>query len=149
MRRSRRGAAALALAIWCQACMVHRPPSNDLAALQGHEVRVRSATSFPITREVAGKSTLWSVTSIQGRVIRVVGDTLALDRVAGVATSSEGNRIRPQPEVVTLVRTPATEITVLRLHRGRTAALVLGVSAVVVGLLALAVSQIEFGFPDQ
>jgi hypothetical protein len=88
------------------------------------------------------------MTSVQGRFVRVAGDTLVLERGSGVAVTSNLSRIRGQHEILTVVRTVGTEVTVRQIDSARTTALVLGITAAIIGLLALAASQIQYGLPS-
>ena len=56
--------------------------------------------------------------------------------------------VRGPHEILTIVRTPGTEVTVRQVDRARTTALLLGITAAVIGLLAFAASQIEYSFPN-
>jgi hypothetical protein len=93
--RSRRATTALALAIWSQACVVHRPaPASELIR-PGANVRIRSVAPLALTRQ----------------------------------------------------RDALPAVTVCCTNRARTTVLLLGITAAVIGLAALAASQIEYGFP--
>ena len=140
----RRVGIVLALTLWAQACMVYRAPPSDPALLRGREVRVRSQTPFSVTAGAGGTAVQRSVTTVEGKVTRVAGDTLVMERMASTAVDGSYTRFRRQQEIVTLTLEPGSEVTVHELHRGRTALLVIGVPAVVVGVLALLVSQMEF-----
>lgn len=143
MRGGRSVGSVLALTLWTQACMVYRaPPDDDLTRLHGREVRVRSQSPFSVTRMV--DTATRAVTSIEGKVARVRGDTLVLERAASVPVDGSFTRFRRQQELVMLTLPVEAEVRVHELHRGRTAALVIGVPAVVVGLIAWAVSQMSF-----
>lgn len=85
---------------------------------------------------------------MEGKFVRIAGDTIILDRGSSVAVMSNLSRISGQPEMLAVVRTPGTEVTVRQTDRGRTTALILGIAAVLVGLAALAASQIAYGFPE-
>lgn len=149
--RALRATFALALTIWTQGCMATRPVASNMELPPGTRVRVRSAVPFTLTREgdTTGSKTAHPVTIVDGEVRRVAGDTLVLERLFSVPTSADGSTFRAQREAVALLRTPATEVTVRSVHWPRTMALIGGITLVVVGFIAYAVSQIEFGFPDQ
>ena len=148
-RSTRTRRATIALAIWSQACVVHRPPPPDESLQHGSEMRIRSLVPLELTRQTdtLPAITVCCVTAVEGRFLRAAGDTLVLERGSGVAVMSDGSRIRGQREVLTVVRTSGTEVTVRQIDKGRTTALLLGITAAVIGLLALAASQIEYGFP--
>lgn len=80
--------------------------------------------------------------------MRVAGDTLVVERGSGVALNSQLNRVKGSHEVLTVVRTPGTEVTVRQVDGVRTTLLVLGITAVLIGLAALGASQIEYSFLD-
>jgi hypothetical protein len=148
--RTRRGAIALALTTWSQGCVVHRPTPGDALLRQGSELRVRSVAPLQLTRQT---DTLPAVavcclTSVEGRFVRVAGDTLVLERGSGVAITSDLSRIPAPRDTLTVVRTPATEVTVRETDRARTTALLLGIAAAIIGLAALAASQIQYGLPS-
>lgn len=88
------------------------------------------------------------MTTVEGRLVRVAGDTLIVERGSGVALNSQLNRVKGSHELLTVVRTPGTEVTVRQVDRARTTLLVLGITAVLIGLAALAASQIEYSFPN-
>ena len=145
---SRRATTALALAIWSQACVVHRPAPASEFIRPGANVRIRSVAPLELTRQ---KDTLPAVTvcctnSVEGRFVRVAGDTIVLGR-GGDAVNSNLDRIRGQHETLAVVRTPETEVTLRQTDRARTTLLLLGITGAVIGLAALAASQIEYGFP--
>jgi hypothetical protein len=111
-------------------------------------VRIRSVAPLALTRQ---RDTLPAVTvcctnSVEGRFVRVAGDTVVLER-GGDAVNSNLDRIRGQHETLAVVRTPETEVTLRQTDRARTTVLLLGITAAVIGLAALAASQIEYGFP--
>ena len=110
---------------------------------------IRSLVALEVTRQTdtLPAITVCCVTAVEGRFLRTAGDTLVLERGSGVAVMSDGSRIRGEHEVLTVVRTSGTEVTVRQIDRGRTTALLLGITAAVIGLLALGASQIEYGFP--
>ena len=85
---------------------------------------------------------------LEGKFVRVAGDTIILERGSRVAVGPNLNRIPGQLEILSVVRTPGTEVTVRRIDRGRTTALIIGIAAVLIGLAALAAGQIDYGFPD-
>jgi hypothetical protein len=148
--RARRGVIAFALAIWSQACVVHRPTPGDGYLLQGTELRVRSVAPLALARQANELPAIpvCCTTVVEGRFVRVAGDTLVLARGSGVAITSDLSRIPGQHEILTVVRTPDTEVTVRQIDRVRTTALVVGITAAVIGLLALGASQIQYGFPS-
>lgn len=148
--RTRRASIAMALAIWSQACAVHRPIPPDGSIRPGSSVRIRSATPLGITRQTDSLPTMTvcCTTTVEGKLVRIVGDTIILDRGSRVAVMSNLSRISGQPEILAVVRTPGTEVTVRQTDRGRTTALILGIAAILVGLAALAASQIDYGFPE-
>jgi hypothetical protein len=84
------------------------------------------------------------MTSVEGRFVRVAGDTLILERGSGITELSDGSRIRGHRELLTVVRTSGTEVTMRQTDMGRSTALLLGLTAAVIGLLALAASQIQY-----
>jgi hypothetical protein len=147
--RARRAAVALALAIWSQACSVHRPIPLDGSLRPGSDLRIRSAAPLELTRQTDSlpPTTVCCAKTVEGRLVRFAGDTIVLERGSGVAVTSSMSRIPGYHEILTVIRTSATDVTVREIDRGRTAALVLGITATVIGLLALAASQIEYSFP--
>jgi hypothetical protein len=88
------------------------------------------------------------VNVVEGRFLRVAGDTLVLERGSGIAINSSLNRIQGYHEILTVVRTSGTEVTLRQVDRVRTTALVLGIAAAIVGLAALAASQIQYALPS-
>jgi len=140
----------MALAIWSQACAVHRPIPPDGSIRPGSSVRIRSATPLGITRQTDSLPTMTvcCTTTVEGKLVRIAGDTIILDRGSRVAVMSNLSRISGQPEILAVLRTPGTEVTVRQTDRGRTTALILGIAVVLVGLAALAASQIDYGFPE-
>jgi hypothetical protein len=139
----------MALAIWSQACAVNRTIA-DASIRPGTDVRIHAATPLGITRQTDSLQTMTvcCTTTVEGKFVRIAGDTIILDRGSGVAVMPNLTRISGQPEVLAVVRTPGTEVTVRETDRGRTTALILGIAAVLVGLAALAASQIDYGFPE-
>jgi hypothetical protein len=90
------------------------------------------------------------VTLAQGVVLRAAGDTLAFERLTRVLRADPGDRgcaARGQPALV--VRPGDAQLSVRRFSAGRTAALVLGVAAVAVGLVAQAASTAFDSVPVQ
>jgi hypothetical protein len=85
---------------------------------------------------------------VEGRFVRVAGDTIVLEHGSGFAVTSDLSRIPVQREILTVVRTSETEVTVRQVDSGRTTALVVGITAAVIGLLALAASQIQYELPN-
>ena len=148
--RNRRAVIAMALAIWSEACAVQRVIPPDGSIRPGSDVRIRSATPLGITRQADSLPpvAVCCTTTVEGKFVRVAGDTIVLDRGSRVAVMSNLSRISGQPENLAVVRTPATEVTVRQIDRGRTTALLIGIAAVLVGLAALAAGQIDYGFPD-
>jgi hypothetical protein len=147
--RARRAALALALATWSEACAVHRPIPPDGSLRAGSDLRVRSAAPLELTRQTDSlpPTIVHGATNVEGKFIRSAGDTIVLERGSGFGVNSNLARIPGTHEILTVVRTSATDVTVRRIDRGRTIALVLGLTAGVIGLLALAASQINYGFP--
>src|ERR1700681_221770 len=96
--RTRRAASALALAIWSQACAVHRPPPPDESLRHGSEMRIRSLVPLELTRQTDPLPAIavCCVTAVEGRFLRAARDTLVLERGSGVAVMSDGSRIRGQ-----------------------------------------------------
>lgn len=148
--RTRRAAVAMALAIWSQACAVHRtiPPHGSIDP--GTNVRIRSVGPLAILRltDSLPSMAVCCTTMVEGKLVRVVGDTIIVDRGSRVTVTSNLSRIPGEPEILSVVRTPGTEVTVRQTDRGRTTALIIGIAAVLIGLAALAASQIDYGFPD-
>ncbi|HUQ98756.1 MAG TPA: hypothetical protein VM166_04820 [Gemmatimonadaceae bacterium] len=147
--RSRRAVIALVLTTWSQACVAMRPAPADLSIPTGSRVRVHSTTPFEVTRQTdtLPARTSCCVSSVDGRFLYVAGDTIALERAGNFAPVSDGSRIPGSPEVMKVVRAPGTEVTIRQTDRARTTALILGITAVLLGLAALAASQMELGFP--
>jgi hypothetical protein len=148
--RARRGAIALALTTWSQACVVHRPTPGDGSLRQGSALRIRSVVPLQLTRQTDTLPAIavCCLTSVEGRFVRVAGDTLVLERGSGVAITSDLSRIPGQHETLTVVRTSATEVTVRQIDRARTTVLLVGITAAIIGLLALGASQIQYGLPS-
>jgi len=146
LRRDCAAALALTSLAWGQACTSYqRPRPGPLAP--GSEARVLSATPFlvPARRAPGPAGEFCRVTLAQGVVGTAAGDTLAFDRLTRVLRVDRGDRgcaARGQPAVV--VRPGDAQLGVRRFSAGRTAALVLGVAAVAVGLMAYAASTIEY-----
>lgn len=147
--RARRAAIALALAVWSEACSVHRPIPPDGSLRPGSDLRIRSAAPLQLTRQTDSlpPTTVCCAKTVEGRFVRFAGDTIVVERGSGVAVTSSMSRIPGYHEILTVVRTSTTDVTVRQIDRGRTTALVLGITAAVIGLLALAASQIDYGFP--
>ena len=148
--RTRRAAIAMVLAIWSEACAVHRPIPPDGSIRPGSNVRIRATTPLAITRQTDSLPPIavCCTTTVEGKFVGVAGDTIILDRGSRVAVVSNLNRISGPPEILAVVRTPVTEVTVRQTDRGRTTALIIGIAAVLIGLAALAASQIDYGFPE-
>jgi hypothetical protein len=148
--RARRGVIALALSIWSQACVVHRPMPGDESLRQGTDVRVRSLVPLDLKRQADTLSPkpVCCTTVVEGKFVRVAGDTLVIERGSGFAVTSDLSRIPVQREILTVVRTSETEVTVRQIDGARTTALLVGITAAVIGLLALAASQIQYGLPS-
>jgi len=148
--RARRGVIALALTIWSEACVVHRPMPGDGSLRQGTEVRIRSPAPLDLKRQTDTLSAIpvCCTNVVEGRFVRVAGDTLIIERGSGFAVTSDLSRIPVQREILTVVRTSETEVTVRQIDGARTTALLVGITAAVVGLLALAASQIQYGLPS-
>jgi hypothetical protein len=148
--RARRGVIALALTIWSEACVVHRPIPGDESPRQGTDVRVRSLVPLDLKRQADTLSPIpvCCTTVVEGKLVRVAGDTIVLGRGSGFAVTSDMSRIPVQREILTVVRTSETEVTVRQIDGASTTALLVGITAAVVGLLALAASQIQYGLPS-
>ena len=148
--RARRGVIALALTIWSEACVVHRPMPGDGSLQQGTDLRIRSFVALNLKRQADTLSPIpvCCTTVVEGRFVRVVGDTIVLERGSGFAVTSDLSRVPGQREILTVVRTSETEVTVRQIDRARTTALLVGITAAVIGLLALAASQIQYGLPS-
>ena len=149
-RSSRTRRATIALAIWSQACVVHRPMPADGSLQPGSDLSIRSVVPLQLTRQTdtLPPISVCCETAVEGRFMRVAGDTLVLQRGSGVAVLSNMTRIPGQHEILTVVRTAGTEVTVRQIDRARTTALVLGITAAIIGLLALGASQIQYGLPS-
>ena len=148
--RARRGVIALALSIWSQACVVHRPMPGDGSVQQGTDLRIRSLVPLNLKRQADTLSPIpvCCTTVVEGRFVRVAGDTIVLERGSCFSVTSDLSRIPVQREILTIVRTPETQVTVRQVDRARTTALVVGITAAVIGLLALGASQIQYGLPS-
>jgi len=148
--RARRGVIALVLTIWSQACVVHRPMAGDAFLRQGTDVRIRSLVPLNLKRQTDTLSAtpVCCTNVVEGRFVRVAGDTLVIEHGSGFAITSDLSRIPAQREILTVVRTPETEVTVRQIDRARTTALVIGITVAVIGLLALGASQIQYGLPS-
>ena len=74
--RTRRASIAMALAIWSQACAVHRPIPPDGSIRPGSSVRIRSATPLGITRQTDSLPTMTvcCTTTVEGKLLRIAGD---------------------------------------------------------------------------
>jgi len=149
-RSTRTRRAAIAMALWSQACVVHRPIPPDGSIRPGSDVRIRSTTPLEITRQTDSLLPVAAccTTTVEGRFVRVAGDTIILDRGSRVAVTSNLTRIPGHTEILAVVRTPGTEVTVRQTDRGRTTALIIGIAAVLIGLAALAASQMDYGLPE-
>jgi hypothetical protein len=148
--RTRRAVIAMALAIWSEACAVHRSIPPDGSIRPGSDVRVSSMTPLQITRQTDSLPPVPAccTTTVEGRFVRAAGDTIFLDRGSRVAVMSNLTRVPGQPEILAVVRTPGTEVTVRQTDGGRTTALIIGIAAVLIGLAALAASQMDYGLPE-
>ena len=146
--RVRRAAIALVLAIWSQACAVHRVTNAGEVLPVNSDLRIRSVAPLQLTRQTdtLPPIAVCCVTTIEGRLVRVAGDTLVVERGSGVALNSQLNRVKGSHEVLTVVRTSETEVTVRQGDGVRTTLLVLGITAALIGLAALGASQIEYSF---
>lgn len=143
------GRAAIALAMWSQACVVHRPIPADASLQNGTDLRIRSVAPLELTRQTDSLPaiTVCCLTTVEGKFVRAAGDTIVLERGSGVAISSNLNRTQGYHEILTVTRTSGTEVTVRQVDRGRTTLLLLGIAAALVGLAAYAASQIEYSWP--
>ncbi len=141
--------AAIALAMWSQACVVHRPIPADVSLRDGADLRIRSVAPLELTRQTDSLPAIavCCVTTVEGKFVRAAGDTIVLERGSGVAINSSLNRTQGYHEMLNVVRTSATEVTVRQVDRGRTTLLLLGIAAALVGLAAFAASQIEYSWP--
>jgi len=124
----------------------------DGSLRQGSELRIHSIAPLDLTVQTDSipATTLAAkccVTELEGRFVRVAGDTIILER-GNDTVNSNLDRVRGPHEILTIVRTPGTEVTVRQVDRARTTALLLGITAGVIGLLAYAASQIEYSFPN-
>ena len=148
--RARRGVFAFVLSSWSQACVVHRPMPGDGSLRQGTDVRVRSLVPLDLKRQTDTLSPVpvCCTTVVAGRFVRANRDTIVLERGSGFAVTSDLSRIPVQREILTVVRTSETEVTVRQIDGARTTALLVGITAAVIGLLALAASQIQYGLPS-
>ena len=127
-----RATAILSLVVLLQSCLVRRPTVTDMPHMVGAYVRVRSGESFQLLpgRGAAESTPLWMVNSVEGRIVRVVADTIMLDRGAdpvGIPVAAGKER-----DLVKFVPPQAAEIAV---NQKRVALITL--SVVVVGTLAL------------
>jgi hypothetical protein len=114
-----------------------------MAPLVGRQVKVRAMDPFPFSR--AGDTSqvaLRFTTFLEGRVQRVAGDTLVLARGLSDATSVDAS-FRHGREVVSVVRTPATEVVVTETDWRRSWIAIGVVAVAIVGFVAYAASQIE------
>lgn len=153
MRRSTspsRAVLALSLTIWSQACFTtYRPPPADASLMQGRWVRVRSNEPLPLKQATgaADAPTLCEVTSVEGQVKRAMGDTLVLEHIkVALATESEGVvRQCTTRDVVLLLVTPETEVTVQGIAGGRSTALYVVVVLALVALAGFAASSMTLG----
>jgi hypothetical protein len=123
---------------------------GDGSLRQGSDVRVRSLAALDLKRQTGTLPAIpvCCTTVVEGRFARIVGDTIVLERGSGFAVTSDMSRIPVQREILTVVRTSETEVTVRQIDGVRTTALLVGITAAVVGLLALAGSQIQYGLPS-
>jgi len=146
LRRDCTAALALTSLAWGQACTSYQHPGPGPLA-PGSEARVLSATPFTVAADPADAAAGAGcrATFVQGRLGAAAGDTLTFQRLTRVGATDRRDRecaARGQPAVV--VRPDDAQLGVLRFSPGRTTALVLGVAAVAVGLLAYAASQIDY-----
>ena len=123
---------------------------GDGSVQQGTDLRIRSLVPLNLKRQADTLSPIpvCCTTVVEGRFVRVAGDTIVLERGSGFAVTSDLSRIPVQREILTIVRTPETQVTVRQVDRARTTALVVGITAAVIGLLALGASQIQYGLPS-
>jgi hypothetical protein len=124
----------------------------DGSLQQGSRVRIHSAIPLELTIQTdSTPATLVQaaccVSALEGRFVRVAGDTIILER-GNDALNSSLNRVRGAHEILSIVRRPGTEVTVRQVDRARTTLLLLGITAAAIGLLAFAASQIEYDFPN-
>jgi hypothetical protein len=148
LRRDCTAALALTSLAWGQACTSYQRVQPGRLA-PGSEARVVSARPFlvPAGLTPGRVGEPCRVTLAQGVVGTAAGDTLAFERLTRVLRVDRGDRgcaARGQPTVV--VRPEDAQLNVRRFSAGRTAALVLGVAAVAVGLMAYAASTIEYNY---
>jgi hypothetical protein len=130
--------------------VVHRPMSGDGSLQQGTDVRIRSLVALDLKRQADTLSPIpvCCTTVVEGRFVRAKGDTLVIEHGSGFAVTSDLSRIPVQREILTVVRTTETEVTVRQVDRARTTALVVSITAALIGLLALGASQIQYGLPS-
>jgi hypothetical protein len=96
----------------------------------GAYVRVRSAESFQLLpgRGIAESTSHWMVNSVEGRIVRVVADTIMLDRGAdpvGIPVASGKER-----DLVRFVPPPGAEVAVNQKRAAATALFVVVVGAI-------------------
>ena len=122
----------------------------DGSLRNGSELRVRSVVPLQLMRQTdtLPPKSVCCDTVVEGRFVRVAGDTLVLERGSNFAVSSNLTRTPGQKEILTIVRTAGTEVTVRQIDHARTTALVLGITAAIIGLVALGASQIQYGLPS-
>ena len=139
-----RAAAGLSLTASLQACVVHHPATVDQSLKPGTELRIRSTSPLKLTRQIdTAASPLCCLTSIEGSLVRVSADTVFFARRTELILSNR-TRIRTSPETLKAVITAGTEVTVRRVDPARTTILLVGIAAVIIGLAALAASQIQY-----
>jgi hypothetical protein len=130
---------------------VRRPLPTDVSVPNGARVRARSTMPFDLNDPDAslGAMPLCRATTVEGRVRRVMGDTVVLERVSGVVNAPEADGVLrgcPTCDIVRFVRTSDTEMTVRETHKGRTTLLLVGIAAALIGFAALGASQIEYAY---
>lgn len=132
------------IAVFLQGCYVHRVPGDDLSSLTGKRVRVKSPTPLPVRAQTdtVGTVLLGTVTSVTGSLFRVYGDTLVLDEVVGTAKGPTRNFFLAPTVKIRVVPTDKTEVTLKQFSFARTALLILIPTAVFVGIVASAASQL-------
>jgi hypothetical protein len=142
-----RAVVALGLAAWSQACTAYRIPPADRPLVNGEEVRVTAQTSFIVGPPSAEDA--WSpcmVTSVDGHVGRIAGDSILLVRVRDieVVPRRDGSPGSCDHSAVSFVRSPATDLTVRQSDSGRTMLTLGAIAAAIVGLVALAASNMTY-----
>lgn len=143
----------LALTVWALACTEFHPATADFALPAGRFVQVRSDRPFALAEPGLERESpsACHATELRGRVLRMAGDTLVIQRgfdVEAVPRPDGSRGTCARSGAISVVLAPGIALTEERFNRVRTTVLVLAIAAGLVGVVAWAASQLEFeGLP--